>query len=110
MPPIIQPGGVRAPLSGGARRLGEASVAAKMRPGGGGPLAADDLIVLGLTPRQAEILAWLAVGKTDAEIGKILAISPRTVSHTLARVYRKLGVENRVAAVAHALRHSGRSR
>jgi DNA-binding CsgD family transcriptional regulator len=58
----------------------------------------------GLTPRQTEILAWLAAGKTDAEIAKILAISPRTVSHTLARVYRKLGVENRVAAVAHALR------
>lgn len=85
-------------------------MATKARSGGGAPLAADDLILLGLTPRQAEILAWLAAGKTDAEIAKILAISPRTVSHTLARIYRKLGVENRVAAVTHALRHSSRAR
>jgi DNA-binding CsgD family transcriptional regulator len=82
-------------------------VATKARPAGS-PLAADDLVALGLTPRQAEILAWLAVGKTDAEIAAILAISPRTVSHTLARVYRKFGVENRVAAVTYALRQGAR--
>lgn len=72
---------------------------------GEAPPVAGDLMSLGLTERQAEILAWLAVGKTDGEIAKILAISPRTVSHTVARVYRKLGVENRVAAVTRALRH-----
>lgn len=53
----------------------------------------------GLAPREAQTLRWLAAGKTDAEIATILAISPRTVSHTLERVYRKLGVENRLAAV-----------
>jgi DNA-binding CsgD family transcriptional regulator len=60
-----------------------------------------------LTPRQSEILGWLVAGKTDGEIAEILAISPRTVSHTLARVYRKLGVHNRAAAVAYAVRQGG---
>jgi len=52
---------------------------------------------------EAEILAWVALGKTDAEVAAILAISPRTVSHTLERVYRKLGVESRLAASMRAL-------
>jgi DNA-binding CsgD family transcriptional regulator len=66
-------------------------------------IAAEDLAALGLARREAEILAWVALGKTDAEIATILAISPRTVSHTLGRVYRKLGVESRLAASMHAL-------
>ncbi|MDE2227845.1 MAG: hypothetical protein KGL11_02240 [Alphaproteobacteria bacterium] len=66
-----------------------------------------DLASLGLTRREAEILAWLALGKTDGEIASILDISPRTVSHTLGRIYRKLGVESRVAAAARALRAAG---
>jgi DNA-binding CsgD family transcriptional regulator len=66
-------------------------------------LSADDLATLGLARREAEILAWVAVGKTDAEIADILGISPRTVSHTLERIYRKLGVPTRTAAAARAL-------
>jgi DNA-binding CsgD family transcriptional regulator len=61
-------------------------------------LRATDLASLGLATREAEILAWVALGKTDVEIGVVLGISPRTVSHTLERVYRKLGVETRMAA------------
>ncbi len=64
----------------------------------------DDLASLGLARREAEILGWVAAGKSDGEIADILAISPRTVSHTLERVYRKLGVETRTAAAMHALR------
>ena len=67
-------------------------------------ITAEDLAALGLTRREAEILAWVALGKTDAQIATILAISPRTVSHTLERVYRKLGVESRVAAAMQAFR------
>ena len=63
----------------------------------------EQLQSLGLAPRESEILAWVAAGKTDGEIASILAISPRTVSHTLERVYRKLGVETRTAAAARAL-------
>jgi DNA-binding CsgD family transcriptional regulator len=65
-----------------------------------GLLSADDLASVGLARREAEILSWVAIGKTDAEIADILAISPRTVSHTLERIYRKLGVATRTAAAA----------
>jgi DNA-binding CsgD family transcriptional regulator len=51
-----------------------------------------------LTSRQTEILAWVAEGKRNDEISKILLISPRTVQHHLERVYERLGVENRTAA------------
>ncbi len=47
---------------------------------------------------------WLAQGKTNREIGQILSLSPRTVNKHLEQVFRKLGVENRTAAAAMALR------
>jgi DNA-binding CsgD family transcriptional regulator len=55
-----------------------------------------------LTPREHDVLHWLAAGKTDRDIGAILAISPRTVHKHLQRIYEKLGVETRTAAVARA--------
>ena len=58
----------------------------------------------GLTPREADILIWLVQGKTNAEIGQILGLSPRTVGKHLEHLYQKLGVENRLAAVALMLR------
>ena len=51
-----------------------------------------------LTTREAEILRWLAAGKSDAQIGAILGTSPRTVQKHLQHLYEKLGVENRTAA------------
>jgi DNA-binding CsgD family transcriptional regulator len=57
----------------------------------------------GLTRREAEILSWVAEGKTNCEIGVILSISDRTVGKHLERIYQKLGVENRTAAAARAL-------
>jgi DNA-binding CsgD family transcriptional regulator len=57
---------------------------------------------LGLTPRQSEILAWVAAGKRDSEIAKIIGSSTRTVSNHVHRLLRKLGVETRTAAVAEA--------
>jgi len=53
----------------------------------------------GLTPRENEVLHWLAHGKTDAEIAALLGLSPRTVQKHLEHVYIKLGVETRTAAV-----------
>ncbi len=58
---------------------------------------------LGLSRREAEVLAWVAQGKTDAVIGTILSLSSRTVAKHLEHIYQRLGVENRSAAVAHAL-------
>jgi len=58
----------------------------------------------GLTAREAEVLRWVAAGKSDAQIGAILRISARTVQKHLQNVYDKLGVESRTAA---AMRISG---
>lgn len=72
---------------------------------GAAPLA---LKTLGLSPREAQTLTWVIAGKTNAEVGTILGISPRTVQTHLDRIYRKLDVDSRVAAVACALtRRSG---
>lgn len=58
---------------------------------------------LTLTPRQAEVLAWLVMGKTDAEIALLLGTSQRTIEKHLERIYETLGVQSRVAAVMKAM-------
>lgn len=60
----------------------------------------DRLRALGLSRREADILLWVAKGKTNPEIGQILGISRRTVQKHLERVYSRLGVENRHAAMS----------
>lgn len=55
---------------------------------------------LGLTPREIEVLTWVASGKTNPEIASILGVARRTVHHHLENIYRKLGVETRTAAAA----------
>jgi DNA-binding NarL/FixJ family response regulator len=57
-----------------------------------------------LTAREAEVLLWLSRGKSNRDIGQILDISPRTVNKHLEQVFVKLGVENRAAAAAVAVR------
>jgi DNA-binding CsgD family transcriptional regulator len=52
-----------------------------------------------LTPREREILEWVAAGKSDRQIAEILGTSIRTVQKHLENAYVKLGVENRTAAV-----------
>ncbi len=59
---------------------------------------------LALTEREAEVLFWLANGKTNREIAEILEISPRTINKHLEQIFPKLGVENRTAAAGVALR------
>jgi len=61
------------------------------------------LEALGLSPREAEILFWTAQGKTNAELGVILNISPATAKKHLENIYQKLGVENRQSATLKAL-------
>lgn len=58
---------------------------------------------LGLTPKEAEILMWIARGKTNREVGEILGSSPRTVNKHLEHIFEKLGVVTRAAAVAVAV-------
>ena len=57
-----------------------------------------------LTSREAEVLLWISRGKANRDIGEILNISPRTVNKHLEQVFVKLGVENRSAAAAMAVR------
>jgi DNA-binding response OmpR family regulator/DNA-binding CsgD family transcriptional regulator len=57
-----------------------------------------------LTTRESQVLLWISRGKSNREIGEILDISPRTVNKHLEQVFIKLGVENRAAAAARAVR------
>lgn len=59
---------------------------------------------MGLTPREAEVLHWIAEGKTSREMGSILGCSSHTVDKHAERILAKLGVENRKAAAAEARR------
>ncbi|MBL9175220.1 MAG: response regulator transcription factor [Verrucomicrobiales bacterium] len=59
--------------------------------------------VLGLTPREAEVLLWTAQGKSNADIATILGMSEKTVKQHLGSVFQKLGVEGRTAATLRAL-------
>jgi DNA-binding response OmpR family regulator len=53
-----------------------------------------------LTPRETEVLSWLAKGKTNRDIAEILGMSHRTVNKHLEHIFEKLGVETRSAATA----------
>jgi DNA-binding NarL/FixJ family response regulator len=53
-----------------------------------------------LTGREAEVLLWIARGKSNKDISGVLQISPRTVNKHLEQVFEKLGVENRASAAA----------
>lgn len=59
--------------------------------------------VLGLTPRVAEALLWVAQGKTNSEIATILGNSESTVKKHVLEIFEKLGVETRGAAALRAL-------
>jgi DNA-binding CsgD family transcriptional regulator/tetratricopeptide (TPR) repeat protein len=61
---------------------------------------------LGLTAREQEVLALVAIGRTNAQIAETLFISPKTATVHVSNILTKLGVRNRVeaATVAHRLR------
>jgi DNA-binding NarL/FixJ family response regulator len=61
------------------------------------------LLGLGLTPRAAEALLWLAQGKTNSDIATILGITESTVKKHVQEMFEKLGVETRGAATVRAL-------
>ena len=65
---------------------------------------------LGLTPREAEVLIWVAQGKGNADIAVICGMAEKTVKKHLGSVFEKLGVENRNAAAIRALETLPRKR
>ena len=67
--------------------------------GGGSPAS---LLCLGLTPREAEVLFWIAHGKTSPEIAIILDAALNTVKKHVQNILLKLGVETRLAAALRA--------
>ncbi|MFW6205788.1 MAG: helix-turn-helix domain-containing protein, partial [Gemmatimonadota bacterium] len=72
------------------------------RVGAGSGPARDDH---GLTPRQLEVLAELATGKTNRAIAGTLFISEKTVARHVSDIFAKLGVSSRAAATAYAYEH-----
>ena len=78
-------------LSGGAGATPGDSV------GSGDPLGG-----LGLSAREADVLALVAAGRTNAEIGQALSIAPKTAAGHVRRVMARLGVASRVEAAAAA--------
>jgi DNA-binding NarL/FixJ family response regulator len=88
------------------RRAADAAAAPKRRGNVHDPDAKpEQLESLGLTPREAEVLFWVARGKTNDEIATVLGIGLTTVKKHLESTFAKLGVENRTAAAAMALEH-----
>lgn len=59
----------------------------------------------GLSPREAEVLRLIAQGKSNRVIAQELVLSEKTVANHVANILGKLGVENRAAATAFAIRH-----
>ena len=93
-----------------ARRLGDVGMGESMwllSLQSAGEASASRLATAALTPRETEVLSWIAKGKTNRDVGDILGLSPRTVNKHLEHVFEKLGVETRAAAAALASREFG---
>ncbi len=69
----------------------------------GDPPGPGALVKLGLTPREAEVLYWIAQGKSNPDIATILGANVRTVHKHVEHIFQKLGVETRNAATLTAI-------
>jgi|JI10StandDraft_1071094.scaffolds.fasta_scaffold166086_2 DNA-binding NarL/FixJ family response regulator len=61
------------------------------------------IAAFGLTPREAEVLSWVAQGKGNADIGTLLNMTERTAKQHVSSCFQKMGVENRSAATLMAV-------
>jgi DNA-binding CsgD family transcriptional regulator len=55
----------------------------------------------GLTPREAQIMGLIAVGHTNGQIAEQLTVAEKTVKNHINRIYAKLGVGSRPAAISY---------
>jgi DNA-binding NarL/FixJ family response regulator len=62
-----------------------------------------------LTPREREVLAGIAEGRSNREIARLLRVSEKTVKAHVSSVLAKLGVQDRTQAAVYAVRHDGNS-
>lgn len=58
------------------------------------------------TDREKEVLELLVVGRSNKEIGAAMGIEERTVKAHVAKLMRKVGVQNRIALSVHAITHN----
>jgi DNA-binding CsgD family transcriptional regulator/tetratricopeptide (TPR) repeat protein len=84
---------------------GRVRLAAPAEPAAAEPQVPSVAASLGLTRREAEVLALVAEGRTNRQIGQALFITPKTAGVHVSRILAKLGVAGRgeAAAVAHRL-------
>jgi DNA-binding NarL/FixJ family response regulator len=80
-------------------------VAAVAGDSGVAPGSADAALPDDLTPREAEVLALIAEGLTNAEIAERLVVSPTTVKSHINHLFGKAGIRDRAQAINYAYRH-----
>ncbi len=73
------------------------------RHGPGSGTGAEEQASLGLSTRELEVMSLIAGGHTNGEIAAHLFLAEKTVKNHVRRIYSKLGVESRSAAIAHWL-------
>jgi DNA-binding CsgD family transcriptional regulator len=62
-----------------------------------------------VTRREAEVLSWVATGRTDRDVAQMLGLSVRTIQKHLQGCFAKLGVNDRGTAVARAWSFAGQA-
>lgn len=88
------------------RQAHQAEVATAKSSGGGFNPRFDSpkpLETLGLTVREAEVLLWVAQGKSNGDIAILLGMAEKTVKKHMGNIFDKLGIEGRNAATLRAL-------
>ena len=71
------------------------------RGGTRGEAGDDEQASLGLSARELEVMSLIAGGHTNGEIAAHLFLAEKTVKNHVRRIYSKLGVDSRSAAIAH---------
>jgi DNA-binding CsgD family transcriptional regulator len=95
------------PVAAACRALLRRAGAPVPRPGRGDPAVPANLRALGVTSREADVLALVAEGLTNQEVGARLHLSPRTVEKHVASLLAKTGCRRRAQLAGYSARLSG---